>query len=325
MPDNVSRRQWLTGAAAAVAGVALAPSLVRAQAVTAPRRRVLRAAHITDVHVEPGISESGFAQALHHLQSQADKPELILNTGDCIMDSYKRGEAATQKQWRVWQTILQNECSLPLVHCLGNHDVWGGDKTASGTTGAEPRWGKRWALEALGLERAYRSFDRFGWHFVVLDGTTVTDHGYRARLDDTQFGWLVDDLQAVPAETPVLIMTHEPILSVAALFDGKKVQNDIDHWDLGGAALHTDALRLKDLFYRRGNVKVCLTGHIHMLDRVDYLGTSHICCGAVSGDKWNPQHPARQECQPGYGLLDLFSDGTFDYNYQVYGWRPTTA
>lgn len=318
MPASFSRRDWLTGAALA-AGATLLPAPAPA---LAPRRRVLRCAHITDIHVQPGLAEHGFAQALHHLQSLPDKPDLILNTGDAVMDSFGHDEASTQRQWTVWQTLLKQENSLPVESCLGNHDCWGGARHASRTTGDEPRWGKRWACDVHGLAQPYRSFDRAGWHWVVLDSTFLVADSYLAKLDDAQFEWLAADLQAVPKATPVIVLTHQPVLSASAFFSDGKVLDQPAAWQVPGGTMHLDAQRLKDLFYRCGNVKLCLSGHLHLLDRVDYLGTSHVCDGAVSGNWWNAQHPARQELEPGYGIVDLYSDGTFEHSYHIYGWRP---
>ena len=31
-------------------------------------------------------------------------------------------------QWRVWNSVWRAECSLPVEHAIGNHDVWGWNK-----------------------------------------------------------------------------------------------------------------------------------------------------------------------------------------------------
>ncbi|MCC7492719.1 MAG: metallophosphoesterase [Fimbriimonadaceae bacterium] len=310
---RLDRRALLT-AGLASAGL---PSLARA----AEPRRVLRLAHLTDCHIQPGPGESGLVQCLHHVQAQTDRPTLILNGGDSIMDCFGRDEAATKTQWTLWQTLLRNECSLPLESCIGNHDVWGGHKGSSKTTGEEPLWGKRWALQVHGLSERYRSFDRAGWHFVVLDSTYLTGHGYLAKLDEPQFEWLAADLAAVPATTPVLVLSHQPILAACAYFDGQNEKSETT-WQVPGAWMHLDARRLKDLFVKHPNVKLCLSGHIHLGDRVDYLGVSYYCNGAVSGNWWNTTARSYQECPPGYALVDLFDDGSHRVEYVDYGWKP---
>src|SRR6186713_390144 len=64
------------------------------------KNRVLRIAHMTDFHVQPeGIAPAGMAHALYHAQNQADPPDLILNTGDSIMDALETGGGKAVGQW----------------------------------------------------------------------------------------------------------------------------------------------------------------------------------------------------------------------------------
>src|SRR5438552_2511432 len=70
--------------------------------------------------------------------------------------------------------------------------------------------------------------------------------GYEARLDDEQFDWLKADLQATPKTTPILILSHIPILAACALFDGDNEKSG--DWVVPGAWMHLDARRLKSLF-----------------------------------------------------------------------------
>jgi hypothetical protein len=82
--------------------------------------------------------------------------------------------------------------------------------------------------------------------------------------------------------------------------------------------MHVDARKLKDMFLEHSNVKACLSGHIHLVDRVDYLGVSYYCNGAVSGAWWDGDY---QECAPGYALVDLYDDGSVENVYVTYGWK----
>lgn len=282
-------------------------------------KRVLRIAHLTDIHVEPGRkSGEGLAACLHHVQNQTDRPDLIFNGGDSVMDALGADESRVRAQWDVFTRVFKNECSLPVEHCIGNHDVWGWDRTHSPATGKEPLYGKRWAMEALGLDTPYRSFDRVGWHFVILDSTHSTHNGsYTAKLDDDQFIWLDADLGAVDPATPVLILSHIPILAACAYLDGDNEKSG--NWSVPGAWMHIDARRIKDLLLRHPNVKLCLSGHIHLVDRVDYLGVTYLCNGAVCGGWWKGPY---QECDCGYSLVDLYDDGTFDHRYINFGWVP---
>ncbi|MFO0901238.1 MAG: metallophosphoesterase [Pirellulales bacterium] len=323
-PSPTSRRDALKTAALAAAACAL-PALARGAepaATRQPRKRALRLAHLTDVHVQPELAAGrGFAAALHAVQQLDDKPQLILGGGDAVMDSFGADEARTRLQWDLWKKVLAGECSLPSKHCLGNHDVWGWDKKESKCTGEEPLYGKRWALEALGLERPYYSFDQAGWHIVALDSTQSDGKGgYVARLDEPQYDWLVRDLAAVPRTTPVLLLSHIPLLTVTSFMELKP--NEAGDWVVPGGWMHQDFVRLAALFRQHPNVRLCLSGHMHQVDRVDFQGVTYLCSGAVCGDWWKG---AYHDCPAGFAVIDLFDDGTHASEYVNYGWKPVDA
>ena len=274
-----------------------------------PKNRVLRIAHITDIHVKPGLrAPKGLARCFHHIQSGPDKVDLILNGGDAIMDALSRDKSTVTKQWNVWDSVLKNECSIPMENCIGNHDVCGaGDKN-------DLLYGKKWAQDILALQKPYRSFDKAGWHIIILDSVHPREEGwYMAKLDEEQFDWLKSDLKRVDKNTPVLVLSHIPILSAAAFFDGDNEKSG--NWQIPGSWVHIDARKIIDLFYKHGNVKVCLSGHLHLLDRVEYNGITFLCNGAVSGNWWNG---AYHQTPPGYALVNLYDDGTFDNEYVKY-------
>jgi 3',5'-cyclic AMP phosphodiesterase CpdA len=282
-------------------------------------KRVLRLAHLTDLHIQPELAAAkGVAACLHHMQSLADKPELVLTGGDTIFDCMAADAARTRLQWDLWQSVIKAECSLPIESCLGNHDVFGWDKRASKTSGSEPEWGKRWACDIFGIEKPYRSFDRAGWHFVVLDSTFPNDKNhYEARIDDAQWDWFCSDLAAVPPTTPVLVLSHIPILSASALFDWGGTSSDKD-LVISRGLVHIDVTRFRDLFWKHPSVKLCLSGHLHLRDRCDYNGVTYLCNGAVSGNWWKGDH---QQTKAGYAVIDLFDDGSFTSDYIDYGWQ----
>jgi len=319
--QNISRRTWLkqgaaTGAAAIMAassgGVALAAQ------PAADRKRVLRLAHLTDVHVQPELgAEQGLVACLHHAQSLSDPPQLILTGGDVVMDVMGNDAGRAKTQADIWRRALKNECSLPVRSCIGNHDVWGWNKKGSKTRGDEALWGKSWAEDLLGLTKRYYSFDEAGWRFIALDSTFPDGSSYTAKLDEAQFDWLNKTLEATPATTPVLVFSHIPILSAAAFLDGESEKSG--NWRVPGAWMHIDVRRIKDLFLKHPQVRLCLSGHLHLVDQVLYNGVAYCCNGAVCGSWWEGDN---QECDEGYGVVDLFSDGSFENRYVGFGWQP---
>jgi 3',5'-cyclic-AMP phosphodiesterase len=195
--------------------------------------------------------------------------------------------------------------------------VWGWDKKASNTTGNEPQWGKQWACDVFDIARSYRSFDHAGWHFIVLDSMVPNpDKLYSARLDDEQWDWLQGDLATTNPEKPVLVLSHIPILSACVLAGWCRIGTGdmvVPHM-----LMHTDVVRIKDLFWKHKNIKLCLSGHLHLRERIDYNDVTYLCNGAVSGKWWKGDH---QQTKAGYAVIDLFDDGTFENEYVDYGWK----
>ena len=228
------------------------------------------------------------------------------------------GNVATKdqmaKQWSAFNSTLVNHNDLPVKYCIGNHDVWGGFN--SQVNASDVQYGKKWIQDTLQLESTYYSFDRAGWHFVVLDSIAKHRAGYIGKLGREQMDWFNDDLDA-HAKMPTLVMSHIPILSACAAFLGNN-EADGARWQVHGANMHIDGRHIKDLFVRHPSVKVCVSGHIHLVDRVDYNGVSYLCNGAVSGNWWRGNF---QETAPGYALIDLFDDGTWHREYMNYGWK----
>lgn len=137
---------------------------------------------------------------------------------------------------------------------------------------------------------------------MVLDGNNKG-----VSLDEEQMQWLKDQLQQLALGTPVLLMSHYPIIGVTPYWEG---------------GMHSDYKELKKLFYEhRDKVKVCLSGHNHLLDGASYNGVQYFCNGAMSGFWWekgNEKSAGRsfvEETPPGYAIIDLFDDGTVENRY----------
>lgn len=324
--ESITRREWLKATAVAGAGVLTAgASRLAIGTPTDDKQAVktLRIAHLTDSHIQPELrAADGSIACLHHVQQLKPAVDLIITGGDLIMDSFETDRARTKLQWDLYTKILRDECSLSIEHTLGNHDIWGWNKKKSGTTGTEPDYGKKWALDSLRLARAYRSFDRGGWHFVILDSVISDGDGYLGRLDDEQFDWLGRDLAAVPAATPIIVVSHIPILAACVLNDRQGKADNAREFKVPGSWMMVDSRRIRELFRRHGNVRLCLSGHMHQVDRVEFDGVTYICDGAVSGAWWKGPN---EHCAEGYGVVDLNSDGRWSHEYKEYGWKAETG
>lgn len=310
----MNRKEWLKLLGAGSAGVASAPfSGFQPSKRAANKNRALRIAHMTDPHLdEEPKREYWTRQCINHIHRLEDRPDYIFNGGDTITDALARQEESVTEQWDVWRR-LKEDITIPVVSCIGNHDVWGIDEAKD-----DPRYAKAWAVKELGLEHRYYDFERNGWHFIVLDSTHPKEDGgwYTAKLDEEQFQWLKGKLESIPSDRPVFIFSHIPILCAAAFFDGDNESSG--NWRIPGAWVHIDARRIVELFYAHPNVKVGISGHIHLLDEVVYNDVTYYCNGAVSGSWWGGNY---HQTPPGYAVINLYEDGTFNREYIAYGWE----
>ncbi len=288
----------------ALSGAAALPISVKAEA----SKKSVRFAFISDIHVKPGeIPEQGMAKALHNIQQLKQKPDFILNGGDSIMDALEADKQKTQQQFDLYKTILAKENSLPIYHCIGNHDVWGWFVKNDESIKGDRLYGKQWVVEEFKMPRRFYSFTKGKWKFIVLDSTQLNPAGgYIAYFDPEQYAWLEQELKNTPADTFVCITSHIPILSICAglFFNKTEANGDLK---IQRNLMHTDFITLKKLFMQYPNVRVCLSGHIHLQDELDYLGVKYYCNGAICGNWWKG---AFQEFEPAYAIIELFNDGS---------------
>jgi Icc protein len=289
-------------------GLLLTPSIGLANNLTA-KTKVMRIAHLTDIHLKDHFdAPKRFAKYLHHVQQQRPKPDLILNGGDIVYNMNKEQLTTIDAQWRLVQEMMKQECSVPVQYCLGNHDIWWNENNKG-----QVIYGKQYAMDQLKLSSPYYSFNKNGWKFIILDSVHLDIDGtwYIGKLGEAQFIWLENELKNTPADVPVLVMSHIPILTATLMIE----DNIVNKWEMLGGDMHTDTAKIIKLFYQHPNVKLCLSGHIHLRDKVLYNGVTYICNGAVSGAWWEGN---KRETAPGYGLIDLYSDGSFDEHYINY-------
>jgi 3',5'-cyclic AMP phosphodiesterase CpdA len=319
-----TRRQFVTssllaGGGLLAAGAATPPASAQpAPGQPAPAGRpdgAIRFAHLTDMHVQPERrGGDGYAAALRSLERLDPPAQFIITGGDHVMDVFEADAARAKVQWDLYERVLREHTRLPVYATMGNHDVggWGvPGQVPPGSAG----YGKAMALDRLGMKSPYYSFDHGPWHFVCLDNIAPRGTGYFGGLDPEQLEWLRADLTAAGQARPVCIVSHIPILSACVFFDGDDRLRQ-DFWHVPDSWMQRDVKPLLGLL-RRHNVRLLLSGHIHLVDRVDYLGMTFVCDGAVSGAWWKGPN---QEFAEGYGVVDLFPDGSSRHEYLTFGW-----
>lgn len=314
---DAERRRFLKKAAIGGVVSSFLPLIAGSAAVNPKNtsRRVLRIAHITDVHIlDQRNAETSFARVMAEINSMKDKPDLIINTGDTVMDENKQTKEVVTTRWNSWQSVV-NQNKIRMYSALGNHDVWTGpNESLDAAYRQEKQYGKQWAIDMLTMPDRFYSFEKNGWQFIALDSINGPHGNY--QLDDLQFEWLQGELKSIPPDRPVCIFNHVPIISIAALMYLTQRSPAIETCFPAGD-MHLDHQRIKDLFFKHKNVKLCLSGHVHYLDAVQYLGVKYLCNGAVSGNWWR-ENFVLDEFPPVYSIIDLYADGTSELQTVYY-------
>jgi 3',5'-cyclic-AMP phosphodiesterase len=247
---------------------------------------------------------------LRTFASVAASADVVLHTGDVIFDALNADRDAVARQWTLWQELAKQLPST-MRHALGNHDVWGK------APGSAPDDAKRWALDVLRMPNRYYAFETGGWKFIVLDSIhPSTDGWYTAQFDEQQIEWLRNELRITAPTIPIAIVSHVPILS-ASIFDwasseGEQWSNVRKSW------MHGDSHAIQAMLRSSPNVKVCVSGHLHLLDQVVYDGITYLGCGAVCGNGWSS--PTFHQTQRGFAGIDFFADGSVSRTYHTYRW-----
>jgi 3',5'-cyclic-AMP phosphodiesterase len=320
VPQNRVDRRMFVGLLAAGGTAAAVGADSRLSSANAARKRALRFAHFTDIHLfAERRAPEGLTAALEHVQAAGQAAEMIITGGDLVFDTFETSLGEARDRWDLLHRILKDRCHIPVHHCLGNHDIWGWCRSKCGSNGSETEFGFGLARAQLKLDSDFRSFDHRGWHFVILnsiDTDPKNECGYLARLSNDQRRWLEQDLAGTTL--PTVVVSHAPILSISPALAGKDLATAANVNQVSGGLLHLDGASLHQMFRASGKVKLVLSGHLHQIDRCEAHGITYCCDGAISGGWWkaNANH-----APPSYGLIDLFDDGTFEHRMIEYGWK----
>lgn len=305
---KLSRRHLLSSAASLAGSAALVKDSPAAVTAGKPFSFVF----FTDPHVQPERGAvDGVKKAFAKVNTLEQKPAFVITGGDLIMDALEVTADRVETQWKLWDECLKT-LEPPAYHTIGNHDVTGWSPKALVKQG-EIGYGKAIFAERFGQGHTYRSFDHGGWHFIILDsiGLDKTTNDYMGWIDDEQLAWLQADLEKTGRQTPVIVVTHIPFYSVwHQVILGPK-------GNVGGKALVNNVPDFRKMLTGY-NIRLVLSGHGHISERIQFDQVIYLQGGAVSGLWWkgpvhgNPEGFVEIECRP---------DGTFTDRYISYGWQ----
>ena len=299
-----TRRRFISASASSL----LLPAAVEAAASVA---KSFSFAFLTDAHIQPELrAVEGVRQCFEKANSLEQKPEFVITGGDLIMDALEMGADRVHQQWQLWDEAMKS-LHYPTYHTIGNHDVCGWSKKALVKPG-ENDYGKKLFADRYGKGLTYQSFDHSGWHFIILDSIgQESDLEYKGWIDDEQLTWLKSDLEKSGKQTPIIIVTHIPFYSVwHQVILGPKIK-------IGGKALVGNVFEFRKMLAPY-NIKLVLSGHGHISERIQFDKVAYLQGGAVCGMWWKGPVHGNPE---GFLQVTCHADGRFEDCYHSYGWK----
>ncbi len=253
----------------------------------------LLVAQITDTHLfaEPDRTWKGLSTAhtlktvLEHLQQIQPQPDLLLLTGDLSQDE-------TPQSYELLACLI-SPLNIPAYWIPGNHD---------NLAVMQPILDK----PPISPERAWKLGN---WQFVLLSSVEAGCDGGRLSPDSLQ--WLDSQLQQTGDRFVMIALHHHPLAIDCEIMDSMMLHNADEFFAIVD---------------RYPQIKIVLCGHIHQefqqqRGAVSYLGTPSTCIQLLP-----KSHPiVLDTIGPGFRLLELAIDGTWDTKIERVAAEPATA
>lgn len=264
--------------------------------------------HLADPHIQPELrAAEGCRQCFR--QVNALKPDFAISGGDLVFDVMETDRRRAELLYELYgQTAAALD--MPLYDVIGNHDVLGIDP-GSPVHSTDPLFGKKLYEDVIGPRHYF--FDHMGWRFIVLDsigtGPNPKD-GYYGLIDEAQLEWLGSVLEGAGIGTPIVVVTHIPILTAfVAYAEGTTAAPS-------RRVVVTNGREVREMLARY-RVKAVLQGHTHVRETIEYQGCKYITSGAVCGNWWKGPRMGHPE---GFGLLRVRGE-EIEWEYRLYGFR----
>jgi len=196
--------------------------------------------HYDDIFTQPAV----FGKMLKDMEAQEPRPAFLLHTGDIIL-GWSWNEGVLRKEYERYREAVKG-VPFPIYIALGNHEGFSGQCVSMFRKYFGPTW---------------YSFDREGYHFVILDNSAA---GHYLKLGDEQEAWLKKDLEGNKGKKGTFVAMHVPI-----------VGDEMELWLEIDAA---DRDRLHKLFLAN-NVKAVFQGHKHIYELCVRDGIKYVTTG----------------------------------------------
>lgn len=200
----------------------------------------------SDVHL-PTMHDADFRINTFMNRMKAEKPDFIIELGDFAEASEKFGT-----YYNLWNTFPGDK-----YHVIGNHEMDGGHS-------------REQALESRDMKSPYYSFDKNGFHFIVLDGNDKKDQaakGYKQFIDTPQMEWIKKDLSKT--RHPVVVFSHQGLVVYHGVDEDYGIEN---------AGQVRKIIKEHNSNHPDKKVIACFNGHTHWdyADKINDVWYIHI-------------------------------------------------
>lgn len=299
----LNRRDFLSGAGTLGVAAAL-PGRVSAQSAQAQDFDFL---FITDTHLQPEL-DAAHGCDMAFKKARNLRAEFAVQGGDHVFDALGVPKEKALSLFDLYDKT-QQDLGMKVYHTIGNHDCFG-VYPASGVAPTDPMYGKRYYEDHVG--KLYYGFEHKGVRFFVLDSVAITaDRSYEGRVDAAQLAWLQQQLSAMPAGSPVIVVSHIPLVTAFASYVPVPAVEPPHH---GMSVANSDEV-IK--LFEGHNVLGVLQGHTHVNERVEWRGVPYITGGAVCGNWWKG---VRMGTPEGFTVVSL-RGGKLTTRYETYGFK----
>lgn len=304
--SGISRRTFIqaltAGGAAWAVGFRPARGLAKG-----PAGESLKLVFFTDVHARLEW-ETPRALEMAARAINKEKADLLIGGGDFITEGFDATAEMMEPRWRLVEEFI-GSLDGPLYPAIGNHDLVAVAPADGSAPSADPRARFR---QAFGRTSTRSSFDAGGRHFFLLDAIEIPglEHPYRGYVDEAQQAWIRDELQAVAPETPIVLVTHMPLLTpfyqateggTAAAPENRVIVNSHEVLSL----------------FEEHSLALVLQGHLHVEEHLRRRGVTFLTGGAVCGKWWRgPWHGTPE----GFMVVTLRGND-IAAEYKTYGWE----
>ncbi len=170
--------------------------------LSAQKPNTVKIGMCTDVHL-PTMHDSEYRITTFIDAMKKEKPDFIIELGD-----FSTPEPKYAKYFYIWNSFPGDK-----YHVIGNHEMDGGTSREK-------------AVEYRNMKSSYYSFNKNGFHFIVLDGNDKKNpevKGYPQFIGQEQVNWLKADL--AKAQGPVVIFSHQGLTHYSSADEEYGVEN----------------------------------------------------------------------------------------------------